>query len=82
MPAQVLIAFATALPRLKAQERLDDVMNVALGTGSLKKHAARGMLRRLEREATKGDKPAVVKPKNRAEHEAMLRSMNIRIAGS
>lgn len=71
MPLRLLRAYADMLSRLQAEETLQAVTAVALGTGSLRQHEARRLLSTLTRQA-RGYQATPARPLVRTAQEAAV----------
>jgi hypothetical protein len=70
-----VLAHIIKLPQLRAEESLQMITDIAIGTGAMKKEVRRSVLNRLYREVRE-NRPR--EKKSKEEQEAILRNMGIR----
>ena len=81
MPIPKLNAMLAEMPVLRAQESLRRVTEYAIGTGSLKKQAARRVVREWQREARSGQPQRIYRPQSKSEMQTVLASVGIAWGG-
>ena len=77
MSHEVVEAFVKDMPRLRAKESLQRVLEFAVGSGSLKKEVSRRMVRKWEHAARGGQRQAIHRPRNEEEMRLRLAGMGI-----
>lgn len=82
MPRGLLEAYVRAMPRIRAQESLEFIRNVSVGTGSTKKEVARRIVRALKHTATQGQTRRAVTPQTAEQAKAVFGAMGIGIRRS
>ena len=73
--------FARAIPRLEAQETLNNYQATALASGNVKREAARAALRHLERAAQGAQRQDAYRPRTRTERHNLLAGLGVRVNG-
>lgn len=70
MQAPLLNAYADQLPKLSAEEALDQAQRVAVGAGSLRRSAARQIVAAWQRQTDR--RRYAIRPRSREEYEGHM----------
>jgi hypothetical protein len=77
MPLPLLSAHLREMPKLRAEEALRGVSVALVGSGRMKRHAARGQMRAWERQATDRADRVRLKAKTPAEYRLHMAAMGL-----
>jgi hypothetical protein len=78
MPTPILNAYASMLPRLRAQESMTAATAVMVGSGVMKKGRAESIMRRWQRQSQPAGAP-VMKARSAALYDAQMRGVGVKV---